>query len=326
MHILITELVFFLILMIVPAVLWIVPGTRRKNGAWMIALKTVPLGLYVFNSAVWGMLFSAVRRLPFDRSGEYLMIPLWLQICLPLLAAFLVIIPAGLFIRRKFGAEKEYDPVLSILLFFLLLPPVMVIDSVLAIGVSIACYSRDPAGYRGEWDSTPLPPEGDTRITFDSQSIHPFLAEYNYRISFSRGKSVVFRQLLFVNCGGRTHFNLYRLKDGRLFFQDKDWDYLVDVPEQKVYMLGSFEGKVYAAPVPNEEIHSWGGPERQQDGKITFSLNLKKIPAEDVSGILDGMVYYGCIRWKFHPAAEMPEEPIQLQAGRGRRVPVNTTK
>ena len=29
--------------------------------------------------------------------------------------------------------------------------------SLLFVFVSIACFSRDPAGYRDEWDSTPLP-------------------------------------------------------------------------------------------------------------------------------------------------------------------------
>jgi len=66
--------------------------------------------------------------------------------------------------------------------------------------------------------------------------------------------------MLFCNPGGRTLFNLYRLKDGRLLFRDKDWDYLVDVSKQQVFWLKSAEGKLYTAQIPNEEVTSWSGP------------------------------------------------------------------
>jgi hypothetical protein len=42
-----------------------------------------------------------------------------------------------------------------------------------------------------------------------------------------------------------------------------------------------------------------------------MNMGKHNVPAEDVSGILDGMVYYGCIKDQFYPASEKPEERIK---------------
>ena len=39
------DIIFTILMLILPVVLCIVPKTRRNNGNWLIALKTVPLGL-----------------------------------------------------------------------------------------------------------------------------------------------------------------------------------------------------------------------------------------------------------------------------------------
>ena len=100
------------------------------------------------------------------------------------------------------------------------------------------------------------------------------------------------------------------MQDGRLLFRDKDWDYIVEAKNAKVYRLETSGGKQYIAPVPNEEINSWSGPE-EMNGKIVMRMGGHNVPAEEVSGILDGMVYYGCIKDKFYPAYEKPEERIK---------------
>ena len=41
------DLIFTVLMLILPVVLWLVPKTRRNNGNWLIALKTVPLGIIV---------------------------------------------------------------------------------------------------------------------------------------------------------------------------------------------------------------------------------------------------------------------------------------
>ena len=299
------DIILTVLLLILPTVLWIVPKTRRNNDNWLIALKTVPLGIIAF---YWSdELLAAIARMIGEQQERDIEIPIWIALAVPLIAAFLVIIPGGLFIKRKFGTEKKYNPGLSILLFFLLLPPVFIADMIL----SFACSFAD-SDHKGDWRTAWLPREGNTGIAFQEQPIHPVLAEYNYRIRFSRDGEKTYRYLL-TNTGGRTLFNVYRLKDGRLLFRDKMWDYLVDVlgPECRVLRVEPFEGKLYAARIPNELFKSWAFvPERKNDG-IVMGMGEHTVPAEDVTGILDGMTYYGCIEDRFYPAEKKPEQKIE---------------
>ena len=284
------DIILTVLLLILPTVLWIVPKTRRNNDNWLIALKTAPLGIIAL---YWSdELLSKIVRDISERQERDIEISIWIVLAVPLIAAFLVIIPGGLFIKRKFGTEKKYNPGLSILLFFLLLPPVFIADMIL----SFACSFAD-SDHKGDWRTAWLPREGNTGIAFQEQSIHPFLAEYNYRLRFSRDGEQTY-QLLLTNTGGSTYFNVYRLKDGRLLFCDKEWDYLVDVqgPECRVFRVDSLEDRLYAARIPNEKIDSWAFVPARKDDGIVMRMGDQTVPAEDVTGILDGMTYYGCIQ------------------------------
>ena len=306
------DLIFCLFLLLLPAILWIVPKTRYYNGSWIIALKTFPVGMIA--GILTDDLLILLIRLISEWRNENIAFPNWLMFSMPLLAAFLTMILLGLLIDRKFGTEKRYNPLPSILLFILLLPIVLLTYTLSSLAFNIFEYRIKRENYHFEWQSIYLPQEGNTRIVFEQQSIHPFLAEYNYRLRFTcEGKTFYHR--LFTNCGGRTNFNLYRLKNGAFLFRDKDWDYLVDISKQKVFRLEMLDGKLYAAEVPNEELNSWGGPE-QRNGKIIMHMGKHQVPAEDVTGILDGMKYYGTIRRKFHSAAEKPEQKITKTAER----------
>lgn len=299
------DIIFTILMLILPAVLWIVPETRRNNDNWLIALKTVPLGIVV---CYWcGELMSKIAWIISDRQERDYEPPILIILGVSLIAAFLVIILGGLFIKRKFGTEKKYNPGLSILLFVLALPPAILAATLISCAGD---FMQDD--YEGEWVSIWLPREGNTGIAFQEQSIHPFLAEYNYRLCFSRDGERSY-QFLLTNTGGRTLFNVYRLKDGRLLFRDKMWDYLVDVqgPECRVLRVEPFEGKLYAAQIPNELFKSWSFvPERKDDG-IVMEIGDHTVPAEDVTGILDGMTYYGCIEDRFYPAEQKPEQKIE---------------
>lgn len=299
------DIILTVLLLILPTVLWLVPETRRNNDNWLIALKTVPLGIVV---CYWcGELLSKIAWIISDRQERDYEPPILLILAVSLIAAFLVIIPSGLFIKRKFGTEKKYNPGLSILLFVLALPPAILAATLISCAGD---FMQDD--YEGEWVSIWLPREGNTGIAFQEQPIHPVLAEYNYRIRFSRDGEKTYRYLL-TNTGGRTLFNVYRLKDGRLLFRDKMWDYLVDVlgPECRVLRVEPFEGKLYAARIPNELFKSWAFvPERKNDG-IVMGMGEHTVPAEDVTGILDGMTYYGCIEDRFYPAEKKPEQKIE---------------
>ena len=299
-----TDLIFSVLMLILPTVLWIVPETRRNNDNWLIALKTAPLGIIAL---YWSdELLSAIARMISERQERDYEPPILIILAVSLIAAFLVIIPGGLFIKRRFGTEKKYNPGPSILVFLLLLPPVLIAD----IFLSFACSFAD-SEHKGDWRTAWLPREGNTGIAFQEQPIHPVLAEYNYRLRFSRDGEKTYRYLL-TNTGGRTHFNVYRLKDGRLFLRDIYGDYLVDVqgPECRVFRLEPFEDRLYAAQVPNVEINTWSAPFREND-EIVMVMGDQTVPAEDVTGILDGMTYYGCIEDRFYPAEKKPEQKIE---------------
>ena len=291
-----------LFLVALPAIIaWAVPPLRKRNGNFLIALKTVPVGffaLYLTDKFISGC-YRWLCEYKFENIPDF---HFAIRFGIPFLFALLAITVSGWIIHKKFRVESRYNPLPSLLLFF----PYWLMVAILSFMISMAMLFSTTGEYRSEWRSNYLPQENGVRIAFEDQSIHRMLAEYNYRLRFIRNGQTSY-QLLFTNFGGRTHFNLYRLKDGRLLFQDKDWDYIVDVNNVKVYRLESTGGKQYIAPVPNEEINSWGDPEKR-DGKIVMSMGKHYVPAEEVSGILDGMVYYGCIKDRFYPASEKPEE------------------
>ena len=303
------EFAFFMLLL--PAFLWIQPKTRRDGRNWIIALKTVPPGILV---CCWsGQLLLVIWNALRDRLERDIVLPLWGVFGLPLIAGLLFTMLAGFIIKRKSAPPGEkYRPGPSVALFAILLPPSLVLYSVISFVSSMAGIEK----YRSEWRSRRLPAEGDTKIVFQEQSIHPFLAEYDYRIRFSRGDWLTYK-LLFTNPGGNTYFNLYRLKDGRLLFRDKHWDYLVDPAAQQVFVLKKFERKLYAAKLPDEKVTSWPNPVREK-GQVVMKFGNRTLPAEEVTGLLDGMTYYGCITTRFRSAAQEPEQAIRFHPNESR--------
>ena len=304
------DLVFAFFMLLLPAILWIHPKTRRNGGNWIIALKTVPPGILVCCWSSW--LLAVIWHALEGWQERDVAIPLWVVFGLPLIAALLFILAAGFLIKRKSASEEKYRPGPSIALFAILLPPSLLLYSVVSLVSTFAGIEN----YRSEWRNRWLPAEGDTKIVFQEQSIHPFLAEYDYRLRFSRGGEQTYK-LLFTNPGGNTHFNLYRLKDGRLLFLDKDWDYLVDPVAQEVFVVKKLEGKLYAVKVPDEKVDWWAGPTRK-NGKVVMEIGNRTLPAKEVTGLLDGMTYYGCITTRFRSAAQEPERAISFNRGESR--------
>ena len=84
----------------------------------------------------------------------------------------------------------------------------------------------------------------------------------------------------------------------------------VQGPECRVFRLEHFEDKLYAARIPNVEIDSWSFVPERKDGGFVMDMGGQTVPAEDVTGILDDMTYYGCIEDHFYPAEQKPEEQI----------------
>ena len=48
----------------------------------------------------------------------------------------------------------------------------------------------------------------------------------------------------------------------------------------------------------------------RENDEIVMTMAGQTVPSEDVTGILDGMTYYGCIQDHFYPAEQKPEENI----------------
>ena len=285
------------LLLLVPAVLWAIPRTRRAVGSWTLAWKTVPVGCLGF--VILCSLFKWVLKWLVPSVG----VASWAAFLLALFASWAGIVAAVRLVRRKFAAPGSCGDWISAVAVYLFYGFVFTIVIRILIG---AIFMR--GDYRGKWRDYPFC--SDPPLVFGECSIHPFLAEYDYRMRFGNGGEAPTVPLM-TNTGGRTYFNIYRLRDGRFYFTDKTFDYLVDPASEKVFYLDAFEGRIYAAPLPNRKVTSWSGVSRHGD-KVVQKFNDLTVEAQDVNTVFYGMVYHGCIaRGRFIPASEQPEAPIE---------------
>ena len=284
------------LLLLVPAVLWAIPRTRRSVGSWTLAWKTVPVGCLGF--VILCSLLGWVLKRIVPSAG----VASWATLLLALFASWAGIVAVVRMVRRKFAASGSFNwlPSVAIFLFY-----GVVFTIVIWVLAGVLLMRGD---YRGKWRDYPFC--SDPPIVFGECSIHPFLAEYDYRIRFGNGGEAP-TVLLMTNTGGRTYFNIYRLRDGRFYLTDKDFDYLVDPASQKVSYLNAFEGRIYAAPLPNRKITSWSGLFRNGEN-VVQTFNDLTVEAQNVNTAFEGMVYHCCIACgRFIPASEHPETPIE---------------
>lgn len=169
----------------------------------------------------------------------------------------------------------------------------------------------DPDNDHGRWAAMLLPAENGTKIAFEQRSISScFQAEYVYRLRFRQDNEVKYRTLL-VNTGGRTCFNVYRLKDGRLLFSDKDADYIVDPQKAEVWNLFRYQDKTYLGLLPQDRFDSWGWSLDENTGVMRVDFGSHQGEAFLLTNELDGKTYYGCITDDFYSADEKPEQVIE---------------
>ena len=293
-------------LALVPAVLWAVPRTRRMTGDWMTALRNVPPGCLVT------FLLPVLAYFCLDFLGNEKELFVLRRVWYPFWSGvFSILAGLGLiaFLNRishcKHPPERKtsFLPYVAVYVFY------AVTAIVLSNLISFAVMMRNVSGFRGNWRTSLLPPENGVRVAFQQAAIHPFLAEYDYRLRFRSGSSEEYRALQ-TNTGGRTHFNLYRLKDGRLLFSDKDHDYLVDVPSRKIEYLFRHDGRFYAVPYEHHEFRSCGRLE--SGGAVEFTFDGKTVKASPVDpALLEGKTYYGCLTDDFYSASEKGETPVE---------------
>lgn len=310
------ELGMAIALGIVPLILWSVPRFRRRSGKWITPAKSVPCGcltMAFLPELIWLLCLFFCKKEP---AGWIVWLLLLMLLGVGITAGVAVIRRCNA-LQRRFARPEEENPgsptsdlpIYRIAVFCLCLL-LGAGGCLVGEAFQLAKYAR--GGYRGDWRYTPLLREDGMKIDFCEQSIHPFLAEYNYRLYFNDGKRTSTHQL-HTNCGGRTFVNVFRLPDGRLHLVDKDAEYLVDPKSRAVLRLfrRAGEGKFFTAPYPDEEVTSWSTAPFQDKGTWYVNFNHRRVEATPADGILDGEVYFGRITQEFKGAEEAPEVPIE---------------
>lgn len=162
-------------------------------------------------------------------------------------------------------------------------------------------------------------PTSSSGVTFVQKHIHPFLAEYEYKIRFESGANLVERWLP-RNIGGRTLMNVYWYpEEGHLgpYLRLEDYwgEYLSALSERKTYLIVRDEDRVYAGEITTKErslsIESFPevrvriGPDRKIAEDITDS------PIGRGSGEYLGRIDGRTQSLRFVPVFESPEEKIE---------------
>ena len=303
-----------LLCLLLPAlVLWAIPKTRRSAGDTVTAWKTVPLGcvtMLVLPNVLAAILFALGAALHLPESP---LVKAALSLVLMLFGVTVgirVIVLLKNYIRKRYGTEATAVPeskkpyyfafgCLAAMLIFLVLVPFI-------------WFMSTGNLFLGRWRTYPVVTEHGTELAFQERPIHPFLAEYEYRFRFRKDGTETTYQNLWINTGGRTFFNVFRLKNGRLLFSDKNNDYLVEVKTRKVYMLQKVETLFYAGLLPQGRFDSFGreGP-GEKTGKVYLRINHTRIEAEPVTDQLTEPEYIGCITNDFYPASEKPYRSVE---------------
>ena len=108
-------LLFFVVLPTIIA--WAVPQLRKRNGNFLITLKTVPVGvltLYLMDKLItW--FYRWFCEYKFENIPKF---HFSIRVWIPIVIALLAITVSGWLIHKKFRVESRYNPLPSLLLFF----------------------------------------------------------------------------------------------------------------------------------------------------------------------------------------------------------------
>lgn len=300
------------LLLLPAAILWAIPKTRRAGGNIAMAWKSVPFGCAtmllipeLLGGLIWLLAESGWNVRHLRASPVFLLVSLFLSVT----AGILVIRKIRNCCWKLFPTEEHVSSLpfyaaFSVLAVFGL--GAMIALPVISYGIMIKTGRQ----YHGPWRTYKIVHEHGTELAFQERSIHPFLAEYDYRFRFRKDGAETFQDL-WVNTGGRTYFNVFRLKNGDLLFSDKNNDYIVQVKPRKVFMVLKGKDRLYAGLLPEGEFDSFGLEESgEKSDKVFLRINKTRIKAEPVSDQLADPKYIGCITNQFYPAAEKPYQPV----------------
>ena len=304
----VADIVTILPLLVIPVILWAIPRTRRMTGNWIVALKSVPVGCAVVTVSMM-LPVAGVGLVSQERYPAFRWVLMLSALAVGIAVGVAVIFGIARFIRRRYRAVNR-RAILPFVVLFLLFGVATVFFSVAYSVARVAVIFYSGEHFVGDWRSFELPPEQDVELAFEERPIHPFQAEYEYRLRFGKGDDAVYRYLR-VNTGGRTAFNVYRLKDRRLFFRDKDGDYLVDAAARRLQVLFEYGGKEYVAACPDRVFHDYGWI-TQEGETVFYAFDDQKVEAQPLPpDLFDGWSFYGCITDAFFPGAERGELEIQ---------------
>ena len=304
------ELVELIVLLLPALVLWSIPKTRRATGGGVTAWKTVPFGcatMLVVTNLLLFMVMGLGEALHMPEFKPISAILLVGAVGFGVLAGKRVVSAMKRFIRKRYGQPEGGGPESKKPYYFAFC--CLALMAVLFVLVSFIWEMR--GGYHGTWRTYPVVTGHGTELAFQERPIHPFLAEYDYRFRF-RGDGRETLQDLWLNTGGRTYFNVFRLKNGDLLFSDKVNDYIVDVKTRKVLTVENVGGRRYAGALPAGKIFSYGvETSGENSGKVFICINEHRIEAFEVTDRLAEPAYIGCITHGFHSAAEKPYKPVK---------------
>ncbi|MBO4648819.1 MAG: hypothetical protein J5806_11760 [Lentisphaeria bacterium] len=309
-----------LLFLLLPAlVLWAVPKTRRSAGDTVTAWKTVPFGcvtMLVLPNVLAAILFALAAALQLPVSPLVsVVLSLGLMI-FSVTVGIRVITLLKNYIRKRYGTETTaaVESKKPYYFAFGCLAAVLI----LLLFVPFIWFMSTGEWFSGHWRTYPVVTEHGTELAFQERPIHPFLAEYEYRFRFRKDGTETTYQDLWINTGGRTFFNVFRLKNGRLLFSDKDKDYIVEVKTREVYMLQKVKNQIYAGLLPAGKFESYSYGVEGSDGKtgkVVLRIKGNRIEMEPVTDQLTGPEYIGCITTGFHPASEKPYQPVEKMRG-----------
>lgn len=167
-------------------------------------------------------------------------------------------------------------------------------------------------------------PGNDASITFLQRTIHPFLAEYEYKVRFGVGQDAVERWLP-LNCGGRTVMNVYWYPvsngSGACIRLQNHWgEYLLDLAKKKTYRILRYKGRVFAGEIGDGGSDYSMGTSTSAGRKSEIRVFVGKNSAADITHTLMGSRqgdYFGRIDGRDAPLrfvkkSEAPEVQIKM--------------
>lgn len=302
-------LLIFSFLLLPPLVLWRCRRFCEKHPS-TIPFRTVPLGCLTMFAAA-ALLERAITLLfktVLERNVPYV-VSRWGGPVVGLLALFLGLAVINSLSKRLKKGGKAPHRWLFLVVFAGLAAISMAIAMIFAANrpfpiLPDSCdYDRESAA----WSTIFLPKLRDCPIAFEQRPIHPFLAEYDYRIRLGkRDNRRYFR--LWTNTGGRTYINVYRVSEDKLLLKDKDGSCVIDTTRMQVYLVhygqgadGSESTILFAIPLSEKAFDGMGSREVY----FTDGTSAQAIPYNLDLGTCE---YMGCIMDdSFYTPAEQPE-------------------